>query len=112
MIYQRREQIMSNYEKPSVVVLEGTNEGVYLASGSAEVVQDTPKCKSIYRNGVYKASNWNPVTCDDMGCQGCPAADMANGTTCGVALAVDPSLDYRPSWERAGGKPEDAPTWG
>jgi hypothetical protein len=104
---------MNNYEKPSVVVLEGTHEGVYLASGDAAGENiEAPKCKSIYRNGVYKASNWNPVTCDDMGCQGCPAADMGGGTSCGIALAVDPTLDYRPSWERAGGKPEGAPVWG
>jgi hypothetical protein len=102
---------MSQYEKPSVVVLEGTHEGVYLASGAVEEVE-APRCKSIYRNGVFKTINWNASTCDDLGCQGCPASEMGAGTSCGIALAVDPSLDYRPSWERAGGRPEDAPVWG
>jgi hypothetical protein len=102
---------MSNYEKPSIVILEETTEGVYLASGSVEE-PDVPKCKSIYRKGVYKPSNWNPVTCDDMGCQGCPAADLGGGSRCGVDMCVDPNLDYRPSWERAGGVPDGAPTWG
>jgi hypothetical protein len=47
-----------------------------------------------------------------MGCQGCPAADLGGGSRCGIDLCVDPNLDYRPSWERAGGIPDGTPTWG
>ena len=71
---------MKKYEKP-VIESIGTNEGVYMSSGSS-------LCDSIYMKGIYQApdySNWSEGETrgykKQFGCHGCPAF---TGTACGL----------------------------
>lgn len=118
------------YEKPIVVPVEGTAEGIYMASGSTNGANNANagsgelKCDSIYMNGVWQDQNhttWAPGETkgykEQFGCLGCPA-NTANG--CGLlthyvdsgyasSYEVD-NGNRKPSWEKKGYGPNDPVT--
>lgn len=120
---------MKQYEKPIVLVNEELAEGVYTASGTASVGNNTtsdnsaPGCDSKYMKGVWQApdySDWAGTTRgykQQFGCLGCPAY---RGNGCGLqtdyvdsgyASSYDVDNGHRmPSWEKKGYGPDDGVT--
>lgn len=110
------------YEKPVVLPVEDTAEGVYMASGG---IADggAPKCDSIYMQGIWQDqdhSSWGEGTRgykQQFGCLGCPA-NTDNG--CGLLthyVEADSAASYdvdngnrKPSWEKKGYGPDDVVT--
>lgn len=110
------------YEKPVVLPVEDTAEGVYMASGG---IADggALKCDSIYMQGIWQdqdRSAWGEGTRgykQQFGCLGCPA-NTDNG--CGLLthyVESDYAASYdtddgnrKPSWEKKGYGPDDVVT--
>ncbi len=108
------------YQKPVILPVEETAEGVYMASGQTA---EGPKCDSIYMQGVWQApdySDWAGQTRgykQQFACLGCPA-NTDNG--CGLQthyVDSDYAKSYevdngnrKPSWEKKGYGPNDPVT--
>ena len=116
------------YEKPIVVPVEDTAEGIYMASGAVNgdstVGDGGLKCDSIYMKGVWQAPNYSQWAAgetrgykEQFACLGCPA-NTANG--CGLLTHyVDSNYassyetdngNRKPSWEKKGYGPDDPVT--
>jgi len=129
---------MRGYVKPAVDLTEDYAEGVYAASGSivaengaveesSSAAEDygSPKCDSIYMNGVWQApdySAWGPEGRGykaQYGCLGCPSYTW-NGCGLGTehygnsgnAASYDVDNGNRkPDWEKQGHLPDETVTF-
>lgn len=114
------------YQKPVVLSLEDVAEGVFMASGAADI-DNGLKCDSVYMRGVYQhqdTSSWweNGVETPrgykaNFGCLGCPAyTEYGCGlethyTDSGEAASYDTDNGSRmPTWEAKGYGPDDIVT--
>ena len=98
------------YERPVIVKVEDTTEGVYLSSGDQK-----KECQSKYMNGTYQRPNPSSVpgaTCQygDLGCRSCPADnnwDCALVTGRPIATTNLTGGTLMPKWEYDGHTPTD-----